>query len=100
MPYCPNGRGEQPGGPRHGQRQPDLRAARRARGGCGRQNLCLRHFDEAYGVCVDCARSLRGQHKQEKQALTELPYQMEELRHKAEKADAPNGRRPGDGESR
>ncbi len=28
-------------------------------GPCGRQNLCLRHFDETHNVCADCAQALR-----------------------------------------
>ncbi len=28
-------------------------------GPCGRQNLCQRHFDEVYNVCMDCGQAVR-----------------------------------------
>ena len=35
------------------------------RGGCSRQNLCMRHFDEEYNVCRDCAALQRGDAERE-----------------------------------
>ena len=34
-------------------------------GPCGRQHLCLRHFDEEYDLCKDCADEKRGLAQQE-----------------------------------
>ena len=34
-------------------------------GPCGRSNLCLRHFDEEYDLCRDCAAERRGVAQQE-----------------------------------
>ena len=57
-------------------------------GECGRQNLCLRHFDEEYEVCVDCARKLRGEDKKRAAAQREQEEALTQWRARAETAEA------------
>lgn len=57
-------------------------------GPCGRQNLCLRHFDEEYEVCIQCAEQRR-QTEQKRAALqTALQEELAEWRRRAETAES------------
>ena len=56
-------------------------------GQCGREHLCLRHFDEEYDVCQDCARSLRGADKAATEAAAAQRKALAEWKLRAEKAE-------------
>lgn len=45
--------------PKCGRRSPEADTFN-CQGGCGRVNLCLRHFDEEMEICIDCVRTQRG----------------------------------------
>jgi chromosome segregation ATPase len=57
-------------------------------GDCGRQNLCLRHFDEDYEVCIDCARTLRGEAQADAERQAQVQSDLTTWRQRAEQADA------------
>lgn len=48
-------------------------------GPCGRANLCLRHFDEEYDLCKDCAAEKRGLAQQEAARRAKLHSDLENL---------------------
>ncbi len=56
-------------------------------GECGREHLCLRHFDEEYDVCLDCARSLRQEDEKRIAADKATRRELAEWRQRAEKAE-------------
>lgn len=57
-------------------------------GDCGRENLCERHFDEEYEVCIDCAREWRGEAKAEAARQAQLQADLVSWRQRAEQAEA------------
>jgi len=73
--------------PKCGRRNPEDQTFD-CQGGCGRENLCLRHFDEAYEVCVDCARKLRRADERAAAGLRKLEQERDTWRTRAETAEA------------
>ena len=57
-------------------------------GACGRQNLCLRHFDEEYEVCRQCSQTLRGEDRAQADQQARLQAELEQWRRRAEAAEA------------
>jgi len=54
-------------------------------GSCGRQNLCLSHFDDEYLVCVQCARERRA----EGQAVSQRVVEESRVQARAPAAQVP-----------
>ncbi|MCL4831423.1 MAG: SUMF1/EgtB/PvdO family nonheme iron enzyme [Caldilineaceae bacterium] len=72
--------------PRCGRRNPEQESFD-CQGECGRADLCLRHFDEEYEVCVDCARSLRQEEKKRAAAEEATRRELADWRVRAERAE-------------
>ena len=58
------------------------------RGGCGRQNLCLDHFDKDYEVCGKCASALRGDAQAEAERQACLQAELAAWHRRGEQAEA------------
>lgn len=64
--------------PHCGRRNPEQEVFD-CQGGCGRAHLCLRHFDEEFEVCIDCASRLRLAGKQS----VDAPGEKDGRRHES-----------------
>lgn len=73
--------------PQCGRRKPEPETFD-CRGDCGRQNLCLDHFDREYEVCVGCADLLRSGARTEAGYLAWLQAELAQWRRRAERAEA------------
>lgn len=69
-----------------GRRNPDADTFD-CQGSCGRQNLCLRHFDEELLVCKQCAGQLRGEAEAEEKRRREQQAGLEHWRQQAGQAE-------------
>lgn len=72
--------------PRCGRRNPEHESFD-CQGECGRADLCLRHFDDEYEVCMDCARSLRQEDKKRAAAEEATRRELADWRVRAERAE-------------
>lgn len=70
--------------PRCGRRSPETDTFD-CTGPCGRSNLCLRHFDEEYDLCKDCAAERRGVAQQEAARQAALVAEHDRWQGKAQR---------------
>ena len=73
--------------PRCGKRNPESEVFD-CQGQCGREHLCLRHFDEEYDVCQECARRLRQEDEKQAAAAAATRRELADWRLRAEKAES------------
>lgn len=73
--------------PRCGKRNPESEVFD-CQGQCGREHLCLRHFDEEYDVCQECARALRQEDEKQAAATAATRRELADWRQRAEKAES------------